>query len=203
MKKMFTTIAALGVVLGSTAALAGGADEMPANNQPALSGLYVGAGVGYGSLSGKAISAVRAAARASGVKNTDSGVVANAHIGYDINRYLAAQVSYLYLPKVGFKFQGKSNNVYNNMYALEAKAKYPLMDGKVIPFATAGYGIVVMTPSGDHVKSTHAWEPILGAGVEYKVTPHVGVNAQYKVVINANNDFNTVNMGLAGVNYYF
>ena len=47
------------------------------------------------------------------------------------------------------------------------------------------------------------WEPIAGAGLEYRVSKHVGVNGQYKVVMNVNNEFGTVNMGLFGVNFYF
>jgi opacity protein-like surface antigen len=201
MKKLLTTVAALGIVLGSTAAIAGGPDNMSA--QPALTGFYVGAGVGYGALSGSSISAISSAARDLHVKTTDSGVVFDAHLGYNINRYFGAQLEYMYLPQLKFSFDGASASINNNFIALEAKGQYPLMDDKVVPFVTAGYGIVINSASGDNADSTSEWEPVLGLGVEYKVTPNIGVNVQYKVVINANDNFANVNMGLVGANYYF
>ena len=89
------------------------------------------------------------------------------------------------------------------MIAFEAKGQYPVMNDKLIPFVTAGYGVILFSTSDDNTSSGSTWEPVIGAGLEYKVNRHLGVNAQYKVVMNVNDEFSTVNMGLAGFNYYF
>ncbi len=210
--RLFTNLVALGLVMGATTvAMAGGPDMSAASEAAAqqpvanASGLYLGADLGYGAFnSGSKVGEFNTFAKSLGAKATDSGVVFGAHVGYDINRYVAAQVSYLYLPKINFSYDSSSVNVYNNMLAVEAKGMFPLMSDKLVPFATAGYAVIFTSPGDSNVdtKATN-WEPVFGAGMEYKVTPHIGVNAQYKVVTNFNNKFSTVNMGLAGLNYYF
>ena len=173
-------------------------------DQTQLVGVYFGLHLGYGAFAnGSEINAITKEARDDGIDASDSGFVGNVEVGYNFNKYIAAQIDYLYLPRIHFSYDDSSSSIYNYMFAGELKAQYPLLHDKLIPFVTAGYGVVAFTTDDDNADTGSTWEPIAGAGLEYRVSKHVGVNGQYKVVMNVNNEFGTVNMGLFGVNFYF
>ena len=206
MKKIVIGLMAATALTASAVSMAGGPDNM---NAPATkdSGLYVGAGVGYGAYTGQY---VKDAALKTTFKKTHNFVF-GAHVGYDINKYVAAQVEYLYLPHLAAKASADAD-LTAQAFALEAKVMYPLMDGKVIPFADAGGALVIegyaVAPKASHdTGRTYMWRPVVGAGAEYKVMPNLGVTVEYKAIIgstsaNNRNDFSTTQMGLVGINYY-
>ncbi len=181
------------------------ANTTQSQNVPNANNLYFGIDVGYGALTnGNTISAIKQEARDDGVTVSDSNFVTAGHFGYSFNHYIAAQLEYLFLPFISFSYNGSYSTIFSNMIAFEIKGQYPLMNDKLFPFVTAGYGIVLfLTDNNDNVNTTSVWEPIISAGLEYKINQRIGINTQYKILIDANNKSSTVNMGLVGFNFYF
>lgn len=211
MKKIVIGLMGASVLAASAVAMAGGPDNMAPAAPSYHTGFYAGADLGYGGYTGDVANVMKATTKGLGLKSSFSGAVFGAHVGYDINQYFAAQLEYAYLPKIKASTDGFSQVASYNMAAIEGKVMYPVLDGKLIPFATAGYGVIFTSTKINHKTdksfSGHIFRPVLGAGVEYKVMPKLGVYAQYKAVIgtdvNAKKTYPTAQMGLVGVNYYF
>jgi outer membrane protein W len=174
-------------------------------NTSSFKRFYFGVDVGYGSLSGQdSISAIKQEARDDGVDLSVFNFVMAGHFGYNFNQYFAAQLEYQLLPLISFSYNGYTSSILSNMLAVDVKAQYPLMNNKLFPFVTAGYGIVLFSSDDDdYVNTGTAWEPVFAAGLEYRVSKRIGINAKYKVLFDINNKFSMVNMGLVGFNFYF
>lgn len=209
MKKVIMSLAAGSALLASGLVMAGGADDA-AVNPGYHSGIYLGADVGYGGVAGdKFQTTLRTEQLDNTIKVKDSGVTAGAHIGYDFNQYFAAQVDYMYLPHM--KVSGNTfldTDVTSQLFGIAAKGQYSFMQNQASVFALAGISVVYQSIDGtDGILSSTNAAPYVGAGVEYRVMPKLGVSAQYRAVIDTSSDNSriggTVQMGLVGMNYYF
>ena len=213
MKNIFIGILTATALAGSTIAMAGGPDNMatpapapaaaPTSNfMSALNGLYVGTDLGYSVMPNEF-------ATIPGISTEDDGFAYAFHAGYNFNQYIGVEGDYLRLPKVGYTaggdFAGAENN---NVYSLMVKGSYPIL-AKLNVFAKAGYAIITSdsTFSGANFNistpNNTYYNPIVAAGVEYRILPKLGVNVQYTAIIGINSQYPTVDLATAGLNYYF
>lgn len=221
MKKIVVSVIGAVALATSAFAMAGGPDNMGAPVK--TSGFYAGADMGYAYTPNgfnKISSTAKSDLKAVGVNQDKDGFTFGGHLGYNFNQYIAAEAGYLRLPKIGYEdksgvlgtthdFVGHENN---NVLYLAAKASYPVYN-KLSVFAKAGYAFI-FSDSGASFQvngttynttgtSETYYNPMLGAGVEYKVMPKLGVNASYTAIIHVKNEYPTTHLFMGGLNYYF
>lgn len=213
-----TIIAMMGVTIfsGSVIAMAGGPDNMspavyaPTEEAPPATGFtaflpngfYLGTDLGYEDTSGE-LSPMPGASKAI------NGFAFGFHAGYDFNRYVGIEADYFRLPRVGYNMAGSFlGNNNNNAYALLAKGILPVVD-RFNLFVKAGYSIITADPTttlpGYTIAGSHStfYDPIVGGGAEWRVVPHLGINAQYMAIIRADHQYPTNQLVTGGLNYYF
>lgn len=215
MKKTVVSLIAATALTAGAVAFAGGPDVVPA---PSHSGFYAGADLGYAySPDGidKELTKADIAALSDATKD-NKGFAFGAHLGYQFNQYIALEGGYMRLPKVGYEqnhdFIGFDDT---NVFYGAVKGSYPVIDNLSV-FAKAGYAVVKTsldeenTTTGVSVTdaSSTNYMPLVGAGVEYRVLPKLGVNVAYTALIRVGkasngNHFPTTHIGTVGLNYYF
>ena len=220
MNKIVITLVGAAALAGSVVALAGGVDQAPAAKQ---GGFYMGADLGYANTPNgfrKISAAAKSDLNAAGISQENSGLTFGFHAGYDFNKYVALEGGYIRLPKVGYKDKnnliGKNDFVgheNNNVAYAAVKGMYPFLNDKLDVFAKVGYAAIFSNSGADfsvngttyQVSGTSEtyYDPLVGAGVEYKVLPSVGINAQYTALIDAGKNYPTTHLVTAGLNYYF
>lgn len=170
-------------------------DVFPKND----SGFVVGLQGGYGNINGAD----------DGFDVAQSGFAGRGYIGYDFNKYFALESGYTYLPDRKYSYIGYDFETYAN-YAVDllAKGSIPVTD----QFGVFGkLGTVLMgtkTDNENYYSKTTSISLGLGAGVEYKITPNIGVDASWTHYCGAGNENNTpyvpsADVFLLGVSYKF
>lgn len=191
MKKSFQFALVALATMASSSVFAGTYDQVSPFKH-----FYVGGGAGYAKYSVKddTSSALR-----------DHGLVLNADTGYRLNKYVGMQAEYYYLPTLKLDATGANSKLKSQAVALEAHLMMPINNSFMV-FADGGYAAVfVRGNSSDGIKglSETDYEPVASAGVEYQVVPNVAINVKYTGLYKATHRFETVNMGIAGLNFYF
>lgn len=194
--KKLLLLGAAGIAsLGMTAALAGGPDMAPAPD----SGVYVGVSAGYaihdirsdmGSVTPSTAIAWNDRAR--------GGFSFGADIGYQFNRYVAAEFGYWYLPdaratltaRPGFAFLNTATTIKSYALYLAAKVMVPLYDSLDV-FMKGGLayrnstGVPALNAIGVGLRTTvptfesKTIEPMFAGGLAYHFDENWSVNVQY------------------------
>lgn len=160
--------------------------------------LYIGGGAGYGQFAKMDTPFT--------IKKRD-GLVLNGVAGYRFNQYAAIQAEYFYLPVYKLDTSLANANTKSHVAALEAKATLPIVKQFNL-FTKGGYTAIFERGSnasdGTKGDKTTVYQPIVGGGAEFMVTPQIGLVVQYSGIISTDKSkFDTVNMGTAGLNLYF
>lgn len=120
-----------------------------------------------------------------------SAVGANANLGYQFNRFIAAEVGYTYY----------GNDIDASMGDVAVKAILPITDDFSL-FGKLGAGYIGAN-NNDH-GSFDEWAGVYGIGAAYAITPSLDVNVQFQgaTIWNA---FGDTNIGLVsgGLTYHF
>lgn len=173
------------------------------------SGFYIEGNAGYGAYKESKEQKARIKELTNqGYKVTDKGLAANANLGYKINKNLAIEAGYTYLPEM------KSANSVGNIkqsgnYAIHGAVKgiIPFENGFNV-FAKVGVAslhpgtitetignVSVKNPSNE--KKKNLTELYAGAGVGYAISENVEANVQYVTF------GNKAHAAMAGISYIF
>lgn len=220
MKNIFIAMVGTVTLIGSAIAMAGGPDDMsspaaaPASVEATPSpnalpdSLYIGTDLGYADTPGELASIP-------GTSKVNDGFAFAFHAGYKFNPYIGLEAGYMRLPKLGYNQAGSFlGNTNNNVYSLMVKGNYHPEWGwwgwdRLDLFAKAGYAVITSDPTvteGGYTLSGSAstfYNPVVAAGLEYRVLPHLGVDAQYMAIIRVDHQYDTTHLVTAGLNYYF
>jgi opacity protein-like surface antigen len=186
MKKLLvvSAIAALGL---SSVAFAGGLPEtMPAAPAAVSSdtGIYVGLSAGYGINNWKNLDGLNSIS-----VGKDNGVVGRFFVGYDINRYFAAELGYTrFFNKPTFSFNREYNKVKSTqVFDLMGKIKAPVVDNFDL-YAKLGVGYMMtnfdtntplVSDTGTTKKNRRAFNVAFGVGADYYITPNIIANIEW------------------------
>lgn len=167
--------------------------------------MYIGMGIGYGA--NDITGSDKSAAAKNSIKYTEnSGFIVNALAGYQFNPYAAMQVEYVYMPAIRLVQGTTSDTLSSHLVAAEAKGIYPVTR-KFSVFAKAGYAAIIVSDPASidsyHATNSISWEPVVGAGLEYRIFDRVGLSTQYTGVISVNHDHPTAHLVTGGLSYYF
>lgn len=183
MKKLLTisAVAALGL---SSVAFAGGLPEVMPEAPMAVSsdaGFYLGISGGWGLTNWRNLDGVFSAVGLTGDKvEKDNGFVGRAFIGYDFNRYFAAELGYTYFfNKPNLDLAGVDTNFVKNTSAVDlmGKIKAPVADNLDL-YAKLGANYL-MTKFDNNMSSHDNFNVAYGAGVDYMITPNVIANVEW------------------------
>ncbi|CAL7959544.1 Outer membrane protein [Gammaproteobacteria bacterium] len=175
MKKLLAVSAIAALGLTSTIAFA---DDLPEEMSAAPVAVYLGIEGGLGLTNWKQ----------SFSTNNDSGFVGRAFLGYDLNKYFAAEFGYSY-----FFNQTKITRIAVNDYKINTqsfdlvgKGKLPILD-KFSLFAKFGIGCLLSnvraqtspeTMSG-FANNRTAFNVVYGIGADYNFTPNIIANIEW------------------------
>jgi len=113
-----------------------------------------------------------------GVSKNNSGFAWNIHGGYTFNRFIAAEIGYVDLPKETFGSVAKSDQNYYPYIAAKGMLTLPVVGIGV--FGKLGYALVhhrirgMVTPSGTYSRSAL----FVAVGASYRVLPLLWVDVQ-------------------------
>ncbi len=199
-KKLLLLSAAGLASLAMTSALAGGPEPMPA----AENGVYVDVNGGYalvdwaGNFSGSPVSFG---------SNKNGGFTFGADLGYQWNRYLAAEVAWYYLPRV--RFSDSRNNINGRITSWYAYAAIKLMapvseNWKL--FFKGGVALrYLRAKENGFSDSTSPVRPMFAAGIQWEFVQNWTANFQYIYLPSINNagPAPAVNSFTLGIGYLF
>lgn len=211
MKKLLvvSAVAALGL---SAVAFAGGLpEEMPAAPAAVVSsdmGPYIGIEGGYGMTHYKNWSENYSVGK-------DNGIVGRAFLGYDINKYFAAEFGYSYFFNKAKKESKSNSNNYTEYktqaFDLFGKGKLPVTDEFGL-YAKLGVGYL-MTNAKDNgtwtgTKSPKNFNVAYGAGADYYITSNVIANVEWlryngNSIMNSDNYQPNTDAFMIGLRYRF
>lgn len=201
MKKIIVSIASVAAL--ATAGMAAAAtNSMPAA-QPqqassffhnSASGIYVNGGLGWGHVSGSALSNVNITSK--------NDLAWNAALGYQFNPYFALETSYIDFGRVKSTYQNQNITEKLHGFGIDAKGIYPV-NQKINVFGTAGMMDMTDQASGAASGKNRAWTPTLGAGASYAVTKSIAVTGQDVYAFKKSGYTPAANALLAGVSYKF
>ena len=137
-----------------------------------------------------------------GIKNgaTDSGGL---QIGYryNFNHWLAAEADYAYSRNTQTYSGSESARVQSDVHAITGVGVVKLPHYRHFePFALAGGGALIFDPTnntnGSYAGASRQTKGtfVYGAGVDYPLTAHWAVRAEYRGYVYKTPDFNTVNL---------
>jgi OOP family OmpA-OmpF porin len=182
-------------------------------------GFYVGPDLGYSDTSNSALglsSDVVKDLKSRGITEDHSGLAIGGHGGYGFNKYFALEGGYMRLARIGIKYDGTFLGARSiNVAYADAKVSYPLAN-KFSVYGKVGYAAIMQKYTGEleslnykaDAKKHTDFDPMAGAGVEYRVSRHLGLDLQYTAYINphsknSSKGFPTTNMATVGLNIYF
>lgn len=189
MKKVVLGLIGATALVGSTMAIAGGADNATVPLYGAKTGVYLNGDLGYGGYD------------YSGNPGTDhgAGLAWAASAGYQFMKNLAVEVGYVGLPSNTIA----NTTVHQGYVNVLAKAIYSIKQYDV--FAKAGLGLTMESAKGDNVTVTnnnHYPVPVIGAGAAYNFTDNVAATLEGRYSFKTDNVSDTL-VGLAGISYKF
>lgn len=204
MKKVVLGLIGATALVGSTMAVAGGADNATAPLYGAKTGFYLSGDLGYGNAQYKTENTVTQEIK----YKHYNGIAWDVAAGYQFIKNLAVEVGYVGLPSYSIKDADNKSTFGSGYYNLLAKVIYPM--GQFDVYGKAGVGLTreAISTKDDNdnsvtiVNNRHNFVPVVGAGADYYLTDKLstGVQALYTV---KTNDVKSSFVTLAGLSYKF
>lgn len=183
MKKIVTMLVGAAALATMTVGMAANTNSMDVSSDDnSAAGLYVGGNLGYGVAHHELTDF--------GVQpsSLDNGSLAwMANVGYQFNKYLAAEAGYLHVGEQKASYNGVNTGITQTMqiggFDVAGKGIIPIND-QFSAFAKAGAVDLYQTqkvsvPGTNLAKTTgNAWTPLVGLGVSYNVNSNAAIDLQ-------------------------
>lgn len=171
----------------------------------ALPGFYVGGQIGWGNTGYNTAGSFHQAEIKSVGRVKDSGLAGRAFLGYQVNENWASEFGYTQFSRTRFyDVNGILNHDGNiNEYAFDAVAKgiFPLCHCFSV-FAKLGVAYIKANASEGFCNDSE-FNPVLGAGIGYDLTPHIPVGVSYTRIQRVGGSIPSTNLATFDIAYNF